>query len=178
MKMKKEDITRGLKLGGSPKKDDATVRVGNKVLPVNESTAKFSSSKNTSLNSSLDTKKEKDGTKTISRMKELLRWAAAAKSEKGGKYIARKMSQFRNKTTLKSTPDDDQTTNDSPKISFRWEVESCSTFSSALSVCSTNKNDQLVKFEIHSNPDGDSSILTLRSGSWITTDSDFVVLEL
>ncbi|KAJ0792540.1 hypothetical protein HanOQP8_Chr01g0019141 [Helianthus annuus] len=171
MKMKKEDITRGLKFGGAPKKDDVTACVGNKVLPVNESTTTSSSSKNP--NSILDMMNKKgDKTKTMSRMKELLRWAATAKSEKGGKYIARKVSQFRNKVTLKTIQDDDKMTNDSPKISFRWEVESCSTFSSALSVSSTNKNDQHVNFEIHSNPDGNSSIVTLRSGSWITTDSD------
>lgn len=81
------------------------------------------------------------------------------------------VSQFRSKRMLR-TIQDDQTTNDSPKISFRWEVESCSTFSSALSVSSTNKNDQHVNFEIHPNPNGNSSIVTLRSGSWITTDSD------
>lgn len=63
-------------------------------------------------------------------------------------------------------------TNDSPKISFRWEVESCATFSSALSVSSTNKNDENVNIEFHSNPDGISSFVTLRSGNWITSDSD------
>ncbi|KAK1428465.1 hypothetical protein QVD17_17300 [Tagetes erecta] len=178
MKMTKEDITRVLTFASSPKKDDVTSRVGNKVLPVNESNTTSSSSKNPNMNSSIVMKKENgDRTKTTSRMKELLRWAANVKSEKGGKYIARKVSQFRSKRTLKMI-EDDQTTNDSPKISFRWEVESCSTFSSALSVSSTTRNDQHVNFEIHPNPDGNSRIVTLRSGSWITTDSDFVVLEL
>ncbi|KAI3526523.1 hypothetical protein L1887_05780 [Cichorium endivia] len=172
MKMKKEDIARGrLKLVGSQKKDV----LGNKVLPVNESTTTLSSSKNPNL--CLDLKKEKgDRSKTMYRMKlELLRWAAAAKSDKGGKYIARKVSQFRNKTTLKTIQNDDQMTDDSPKISFRWEVESCSTFSSALSVSSTNRNDEKINIEIHSNPDDNSSSVTLRSarsGSWITTDLD------
>ncbi|KAI3667953.1 hypothetical protein L6452_43024 [Arctium lappa] len=165
MKTKKEEVARGPKFGGAQKKDDLVVWVGNKVLPVNESI--------TPRIPSPDVKKEKgDRTKTVSRMIELLRWAAAAKSEKGGKYIARKVSQFRNRTTLKSIHDVDQTTNESPKISFRWELESCSTFSSALSISSTNRNDQNVNIEIHSNPDGNSSLVTLRSGNWITTDSD------
>jgi len=33
-----------------------------------------------------------DKAKAISRMKELLRWAASAKSEKAGKYIGRKVN--------------------------------------------------------------------------------------
>lgn len=90
--MTKEDITRGLTFTSTPKKDDVTSRVGNKVLPVNESNTTSSSS---NMNSSIVMKKENgDRTKTISRMKELLRWAAAVKSEKGGKYIARKVSIY------------------------------------------------------------------------------------
>ncbi|KAJ9543483.1 hypothetical protein OSB04_023190 [Centaurea solstitialis] len=228
MRTKKEEIARGIKFGGIQAKDELVVRAGNKVLPINESTTpRFP-------NPSPDVKKEKGNrTKTVSRMIELLRWAAAAKSEKGGKYIARKVriyasntvlfncwypgqlmcasidfrgptdvhlydfrgpsitlyapqpislgskvSQFRNRTTLKSIQDVDQMTNESPKISFRWELESCSTFSSALSISSTNRNDQNVNVEIHSNPDGNSSLVTLRSGSWITTDSDCKSLGL
>ncbi|PWA69005.1 hypothetical protein CTI12_AA281340 [Artemisia annua] len=173
MKMKKEDIVQRLKFGGTPRKlaNDVVVHAGNKVLPVNESTTTLSSSKN-------QNPEKGDRTKTITRMRELLKWAAAAKSDKGGKYIARKVQQFRNRTTLKTIRDDDQMTNESPKISFRWEVESCSTFSSALSVSSTNKNDQNVNIEIHPNLDGNSNTIRIRSGSWVTTDSDFVVLEL
>lgn len=42
-------------------------------------------------------KKEKpkgDKTKTLSKMKELLRWVAVAKSEKGGKFMGRKVHFF------------------------------------------------------------------------------------
>lgn len=91
MKMKKEDIARGL--GISTKADSANV--GNKVLPVTDST--LTTSMNTNEQCGTSEKKERvkgDKTKTMSRMKELLRWAAAAKSEKGGKFIARKVLFF------------------------------------------------------------------------------------
>lgn len=86
MKMKKEDIVQRLKFGGTPRKlaNDVVVHVGNKVLPVNESTTTLSSTKN-------QNPEKGDRTKTITRMRELLKWAAAAKSEKGGKYIGRKV---------------------------------------------------------------------------------------
>lgn len=90
MKMKKEDIARGLGIGH---KVDSTSHVGNKVLPISETT----SSTTTKTNDQCGTAEREDKvkgekTKTISRMKELLRWAAAAKSEKGGKFIGRKVN--------------------------------------------------------------------------------------
>ncbi|KAB2636531.1 hypothetical protein D8674_027065 [Pyrus ussuriensis x Pyrus communis] len=87
--MKKEDIAKGL--GISSTKADS-VNVSNKVLPVNDST--LSTLTSTNEQCGLPEKKEQlkgDKTKTLSRMKELLRWAAAAKSDKGGKFIARKV---------------------------------------------------------------------------------------
>lgn len=92
MKMKKEDIARGLGIS----KMDQTNHSGNKVLPISETTL---STNNTSTNDqSVGTseKKEKlkgDKAKTMSRMKELLRWAAAAKSERAGKFIGRKVKK-------------------------------------------------------------------------------------
>lgn len=90
MKMKKEDIARGLENGN--KADSANV--GSKVLPVSDST--LSTSTNTNHDHcGASEKKERvkvDKSKTLSRMKELIRWAAAAKSaEKGSKYINRKV---------------------------------------------------------------------------------------
>jgi hypothetical protein len=90
MKMKKEDTARGLE--NSNKVDSANV--GSKVLPVSDST--ISTSTNTNHDPcGASEKKERvkvDKTKTLSRMKELIRWAAAAKSaEKGSKYINRKV---------------------------------------------------------------------------------------
>ncbi|XVF21413.1 hypothetical protein REPUB_Repub12eG0088400 [Reevesia pubescens] len=125
MKMKKEDNARGLVVAHN---SDSANHAGNKVLPLSE--AALSSSKTTKNDQcSTNEKKDKlkgDKTKTMSRMKELLRWAAAAKG--------RKVLQFRNRGALKAVPDTDQLSNiDSPKISFRWDVESCSTTCSAFS---------------------------------------------
>ncbi|CAA3023819.1 Hypothetical predicted protein [Olea europaea subsp. europaea] len=76
-----------------------------------------------------------DKSRAISRMKELMRWAAVVdKSEKGGKYIGRKVLQFRNRSTLKVALDDNEFSNDSPKISFEWDLESHSTISTASSL--------------------------------------------
>ena len=91
MKMKKEDITRGL--GISHKVDSAT-HAGNKVLPITEATLSTSTKTNNQSQSGSSENKDRlkgDKSKTMSRMKELLRWAAAAKSEKGGKFIGRKV---------------------------------------------------------------------------------------
>ncbi|RVW80742.1 hypothetical protein CK203_050711 [Vitis vinifera] len=171
--MKKEDIARGLGIG---LKGDSAAHVGNKVLPISDTT--LSSSTNTNEQWGTSEKKERikgDKTKAISRMKELFRWAAATKSEKGGKFIGRKVLHFRNRGSLKPVPDDDQLSNDSPKISFRWEVESCCTTSSAysaISMASSFLNDQSRNKQSISTTIEDSDHCTSRAGNWITTDSE------
>ncbi|XP_051118884.1 uncharacterized protein LOC127243073 isoform X2 [Andrographis paniculata] len=175
MKMNTQDSAQ------NPESSSSTVNVvGNQVLPVSDASQSSSSSN----------KKEKtkgDKTKAISRMKELLKWAAAAKAEKGGKFISRKVLHFRNsRAALKATPDDDQLSNDSPKISFRWDVESCSTTSSVYSALATTaaaasslSRNQILNTDssVTSTPLHVRDQCVARSGNWITTDSECKALN-
>ncbi|KAL2508043.1 hypothetical protein Fot_31690 [Forsythia ovata] len=158
MKTKKEDIVCGLGISHKP---DSNAPTGNK-CPIVEKKDRAKGDKN----------------RAISRMKELMRWAAAAaKSEKGGKYIGRKVMQFRNRSTLKAVPDD-QISNGSPKISFRWDLESYSTISSfsAISMASSLKHELIMNA-----PSVNSTPLHIRdqcagtTGNWITTDSECMI---
>ncbi|KAF2292642.1 hypothetical protein GH714_026247 [Hevea brasiliensis] len=178
MKMKKkDDIAKG---HGMCNKVDSATHAGNKVLPITDTTALSSSSTSSNIDQCGSVEKKNklkgDNTKAISRRKELLRWVAAAKSDKKGNFIARKVLLFRNGATLKAVSDDDQLGNESPKISFRWDVEICSTTYSAypaISMDSSSKTDlTLNMLSLNSTPLHD------RKGNWITTDSEFVVLQL
>ncbi|KAE9618038.1 hypothetical protein Lalb_Chr03g0041901 [Lupinus albus] len=144
-------------------KADSTGHGGNKVLPITE------------RNEQCDTKEVKgEKKKPISRMKELLRWAASAKAEKGAKFNGRKILMFRRRGTLKAVSNDDEVCSESPKISFRWDVESCSTISS-----SQNLQTQIAPSTMSNSPlDTDHITFSRKKGNWITTDSEFVVLEL
>ncbi|KAK7255894.1 hypothetical protein RIF29_29321 [Crotalaria pallida] len=168
MKMKREEVA------GVVNKGDSGGHVGNKVLPITEAPLSSIAERNDQCDTKDHVKGEKK--KTISKMKELLRWAASAKTEKGGKFNGRKVLMFRRRATLKSDPDDDQVSTDSPKISFRWDVESCSTTSSysALSIASSSKNvqTQIAPSPISIPPSETDHITCRRKGNWITTDSE------
>ncbi|PIA36173.1 hypothetical protein AQUCO_03400233v1, partial [Aquilegia coerulea] len=174
-------------------KVDSAVHVGNKVSPISDATSISASTVGTyqcwSSEKIDDLKGDKN--KAISRMKELWKWAATAKSDKGGNYIRRKVLHFRNRGGLKASLQDDQWSLSSPKISFRWETESCSTTTSAysaFSLPSSSKHDRKWSKPCSNNaavdvvaPDSSIKDTTLviednecssRSGNWITTDDD------
>lgn len=92
-RMKKEDCTRGIGISSEEAtREPVNTHVGNKVLPITESNAKATSSSSGDEPGKKDKEKAKgDRVKAVSRMKELLRWAAAMKTEKGAKFISRKV---------------------------------------------------------------------------------------
>ncbi|KAK4441524.1 hypothetical protein Salat_0487300 [Sesamum alatum] len=149
---------------------------GCKVLPVTDSNSSSSSSGNGK--DQRPTELGKNGKKKgICRVKELLRWGAAAKGEKNS--VARKVLHFKNTTGLKEVVVEDQFIDDSPKISFgAWNVERCSTTNcsaySAISKSSTVQIDISRSISLHVQSDQYAG----RIENWITTDSEFVVLEL
>lgn len=84
---------------------------------------------------------------------------------------------FRNRAALKPVPDDDELSNESPKISFKWDVESCSTTSSAYSAISVASSSAVGMSSLYSTGFQDrGDHCTPRKGNWITTDSECKLL--
>ncbi|KAH0917641.1 hypothetical protein HID58_025301 [Brassica napus] len=119
----------------------------------------------------VNSEKTKAKTKaTLSRMKELIKWAAAAKSDKAAKFFTPKIMELRNGRKLKTMREANEESKrmSSASISLRWEsCESCTTSSSSdhISIVSAPANfDSLgpkPPYQCRS-----------RKGNWITTDSE------
>nr|DAD36985.1 TPA_asm: hypothetical protein HUJ06_007626 [Nelumbo nucifera] len=90
LRLKDEDIAREPLMGHNV---DLPAHVGKKVLPLCDVPTSASTTTNDQCGS-LEKKGKPKGNKTrsISRMKELLRWAATNKSKKGGKYMGQKVN--------------------------------------------------------------------------------------
>lgn len=87
---------------------------------------------------------------------------------------------LRRRGNMKAVQDGDEGLSDSPKISFRWDVESCSTTSSAysaFSMASSTRNGQnKIATSALSLPPSESGYTPSTKGSWITTDSECMSL--
>ncbi|KAK8521748.1 hypothetical protein V6N13_021828 [Hibiscus sabdariffa] len=145
-----------------------------RVSPLSEAQVAVSSSTNAHghLQQCSGSKEKKDKKpKTMSRMKELLRWAASsAKSEKGGGNLSKKVDSRR------------LSISESPKISLRWDTESCSSVSSAISgismTCSSRNDEACNVVSLNPTIIHGLNRCSGRRGNWITTDSECKALFL
>lgn len=93
MKIKRENIARGLGISFNKGADSTAVHVRNtKVLPVSDSTIALSSRQYSKNYEKSAQKAKADKTKSLSKMKEILRWVAAAKTEMRGKCTSCKVN--------------------------------------------------------------------------------------
>lgn len=131
-----------------------------------------------------------DGKKAVARVKELLKWAAQARpystSVSGKKW---KVLSFQGRDGGGGATKCDEAS--SGKLSFKWEAGSCSSASSVLysplSFASapaktmeqhTPSRNYASRLSSVSQKSSSSEACRMRMAQWITTDSDFVVLEL
>ncbi|KAJ8639085.1 hypothetical protein MRB53_015779 [Persea americana] len=144
--------------------------VGSKLLPIHD----------TARSSSLDAYKsdvQLNRKRAVSRMKELIRWAAATKSEKGANKRW-KVLYFRNKGALKDPYD---IMSSSSKTSFSWDMgSSCTAAFCPLQLAHSCADHQTVLKDSKQQVESiwkETSIIpktegSERGGNWITTDSD------
>ncbi|MED6208331.1 hypothetical protein PIB30_044022 [Stylosanthes scabra] len=155
------------------KKEEETYKVvgngnNNKVLPITEApTTTLSSSSpekkngkccviDDETNSKHQISNNGDKKKPISKMKELLRWAAFAKTEKGGKFNARnKVSKFQKHGTPKEVADGKDHVSNISSFAKNGQTQ-------IADPTTTSIDDDPVKASSHH--------LANRSGNWITTD--------
>ncbi|KAJ3693907.1 hypothetical protein LUZ60_009387 [Juncus effusus] len=136
----------------------------------------------------------------VARMRELIKWAAAASKSSRVGSKARKLLQNRNNDVTRDGSE--ARSSNSSKINYIWEVGSCSSASSvysnrtnqmlimnlsnlsqclsipALSTQNLSEKSKKSDFDNLSKTARPSSDECVRNMQWITTDSDFVVLEL
>ncbi|XP_068479822.1 uncharacterized protein [Phaseolus vulgaris] len=103
--------------------------------------------------------------KSVSRMKELLRRVASTKEDKIEEFYEHKVLQNI------AFAEDERGSSESPKISFIWDVDTPSVLS--LATFSENVQTKISHSQICIPRNS-----TCRKENWITTDSEYVVLEL
>ncbi|CAM0912299.1 unnamed protein product [Alopecurus aequalis] len=128
-----------------------------------------------------------DGKKAVARVKELLKWAAQARPYSTG-VSGKKWKQvlsFSGRDSGAAAKGDDSS---SGKLSFKWEAGSCSSassvlysplsFASAPAKTTEHTPSRNYMSRLSSVSQKSTSSEACRMAQWITTDSDFVVLEL